>query len=373
MKHSWGHRVIGNCYSAKRRLNVLDSCTAYVSFYNYFTTMPVTNQTQYYLNGYNYNISPKPKFNEKFNGYNYNTSYMPDISFPDYYFDTTQLNTWNTRTWSPFDPLPYTQTYFGPIFANNSCVIPLTKNPETPALGLKLDRPLYKFLDADPANILSSLQDPLHFTGVYPYSPTDQVTLQKPAGWMYTNTAVPEPYGTTYFYEDGGSSIDRSKQTTSQLNYLPFKDALNVYNKNETLISTYDGLAFVIYFGEMHFNLPFNDLPTFEGLIPDPAELAADCDPTLQYFGIEVDIFLTSTSAPTVKSPRIGRLRWWRNNRPTVSLPTFNPEWNYFNILFEMGITSYVVPSYFKVLPSQGGGTAFRKLVLSNLQVNIGG
>jgi hypothetical protein len=54
-------------------------------------------------------------------------------------------------------------------------------------------------------------------------------------------------------------------------------------------------------------------------------------------------------------------------------LPTFNPEWQYFNILFEMGITSYVVPSYFKILPSQGGGTAFRKLVLSNLQVNIGG
>lgn len=383
MIHSYGLKLSGNCYNAQRRLNILESCTGYITFHDYFTTMPVDNQTQYFLNT-GYNVSPEPIFNEKFAGFPYNTTQFETISFPDYYFDINDTDLWSARSWTPFPP--YSQTYYGPRFDNNGVVIPLKKHPETVLSGLKQGRLEYDFLDANITSIGAELQDPLHFTGVYPFTPQDPTVEQKPAGFMFSNIQVDQPYWTREFFEDSGSDIDRSKKTTTQLNFLPFTDKLKVFDKTETQISEFDGLAFVIFFGEQNFTLPFNDPPdcdptgdpaipcNFQGLIPDPETLSSLANPTKQVFGIEVDIFLCSTNPDVVKSPRIGRLRYWRLNQPTVTLPLFNPQWNYFNILFEIGNnTAYQTSFKFKILPSQLQPLQTKKLVLSQLKINIGG
>ncbi len=184
---------------------------------------------------------------------------------------------------------------------------------------------------------------------------------------MYTNTNISQPYFTESYYEDGESPIDRSNALTTQLNFLPFVNPLQVYNKSESPIGQFDGLAFVVFYGEIAFKLPFNDFPRFEGLIFDPATFPPSyMDPTVQMIGLEVNIFLAGVG---IKSPRIGRLRWWLPNRGSLNDPTYN----YFTMTFEHGLsTSYIMPMNFDIKPSQGGGIQTKNLPLSNLKVTIG-
>jgi hypothetical protein len=303
-------------------------------------------------------------------GYAYNIFYQPTTTFANYYFDIADINTWNWRGSGCFFGLCEFE-YLGPTYSNQLAVIPLLRHPTTPDAGLKQGRLDYEWLDANATNIGSSLTDPLHFTGTYPFIVPDTTNLQSPAGWMYSNTDMPEPYLAADFFEDGGGTIDRSTVTSTQLNFLPFETELKVYNLDSELIGAFDGLAFVIYFGEMHFALPFNDPARgYEGLIPDPtseADPPADMNPTFQLIGLEIDIYLAGTTA-AVKSPRIGRLRFWCPNRGESNDPTLN----YFNYLFSYArSTSYKLPMLFNILPSQSTAPQTRYLPLSNLKINV--
>ena len=396
MKHSWGHKLVGNCYAGKRRLNPLEYCTAYLTYENTSVSTIIRDNTQYNIPT---TKSPTSKFDPRNLGFRYNVRYEPVMSFKDYYFDTADVDLWNERGINCFMGL--CEMYFtGPTYINNLCVVPLKRHPEKPdpnpepdpEIDLKKGRVEYEFLDANSTDILNDyLIDPMHFTGVWPYTPSDPETVQKVAGWMYSNKAVLQPYQAVDFYEDSESTINRSTATSTQLNWLPFKDELKVYDIEENEIGKFDGLAFIVFFGEQHFNLPFNtylencynpetdtyDAPCpheneyvdtdFSGLIFDPTtDPPQFFDPTLQYYGAQVNIYLTGNG---IKSPKIGSMRFYAPNRGEF----YDPAYNYFNVLFERGLsTSYIIPFDFKILPSQGGGTQIRHLPLSNLKLNIG-
>ena len=367
MQHTYGLKLPSTCFSSQRRFNPMEVCTAYVSYENTTESTGRTQQTQYYILG----PSPTSAFNSKTIGYAYNIFYQPSTVFNNYYFDKDDVDLWNFRGSGCFMGICAFE-YLGPTYSNNCTIIPLAKHPTTPATGLKQGRLDYNWLNADPVNIGSSLIDPLHFTGVYPFILPDTETLHAPAGWMYSNTNVPEPYRASRYYEDGGGTIDRSSVSTTQLNFLPFADTLRVYDLNSTLIGGFDGLAFIVYFGEMHFALPFDDEQRgYEGLIPDPLSEADPPDrmnPTFQLIGLEIDIYLAGTTT-AVKSPRIGRLRFWCPNRSAIADPTLN----YFNFLFSYArSTSYVMPMLFNILPAQATAPQTRYLPISNLKVNIG-
>ena len=362
MKHGWGLKLLGTCFAARRRFNPIGVCTAYVTFENSTVSTLRNDNTQWY------NLTPVPeaKYDRTIFGSAYNRRYMPSTSFPDYYFDTSDVNSWNMRGYGGFPPL-YALEFTGPKYKNTLAVIPLTKHTINPIENLKVGRLGYNFLDANATDIGSALVDPLEYVGVYPYTPQDGVTVQMPGGWMYSNTNVDQPYLTESTYEGSGSSIDRTTALTTQLNYLPFVDPLRVYNASDVLAGQFDGLAFTLFYGELAFKLPFNDLPEYEGLIADPAtDPAVAMDPTVQMIGLEINIFLAGSGIP---SPRIGRLRWWLPNRGNLNDPTYN----YFTTCFEHGLTtSYIMPMSFRIRPSQGGGTQSRNLPLSNLKVTVG-
>ena len=362
MIHGWGIKLLGNCFSARRRFNPIGVCTAYVTFENSTVSTLRNDNTQWY------NLTPtlEAKYDKTIFGSAYNRRYMPSTTFSDYYFNTLDLATWDMRGYGGFPPL-YALEFTGPRYKNTLAVIPLAKHTINPISNLKQGRLSYNFLDANSLDIQSSLVDPLEYVGVYPYTPQDSTTVQMPAGWMYSNTNVDQPYLTEATYEGSGSSVDRSTALTTQLNYLPFVDTLRVYDSTSTQIGQFDGLAFTIFYGELAFKMPFNDLPEYEGLIPDPAtDPPVNMDPAVQMIGLEVNIFLTGSGVP---SPRIGRLRWWLPNRGSLNDPTYN----YFTTVFEHGLsTSYIMPMTFRVLPSQGGGTQSRGLPLSNLKVMVG-
>lgn len=359
MIHGYGIKLDGTCFSQNRRFSPVGVCTGYVTFDNASISTLRENSTQWY----NLIRVPEPKYDRTILGKSYNRRYMPSTSFPNYYFDLSDINSWGMRGFGGLPPL-YELEFTGPRYKNTLAVIPLTQHKFKPISKLKKNRLKYDFLNADPEDIESLLLDPLEFSGVYPYSPDDPDAVKRPAGWMYSNKNVNEPYFTEVNYEDGESPIDRTTALTTQLNYLPFEDPLQVFDSNESLIGQFDGLSFVLFYGEQAYKMPFNDLPEYEGLIP----LA---NPTAQVIGLEINIFLAGSAG--IPSPKIGRLRWYLQNDGELADPTYN----YFTTLFEQGLPySYIMPMNFRVRPSQvlldAPAMLTRNLPLSNLKVMVG-
>ena len=378
MKHGYGIKINGNCYNSSRRFLPLDDITAYITFDNTVTNIvvggPDNSITELQAGSQwrdNTTLLSEPSYDKVLSGFSYNERYTQKTFFENYYFDINDINAWGTRSvFFGGDPPPFAYEFYGPKFKNTFTAIPLSKHKINPISKLKKGRLSYNFLDASPSDIfLSPLVDPFEFVGVYPYSPEDSVTVRKPAGWMYSNKNVPEPYYTEINYEGGKGKVDRSTADTSQLNFLPFVNPIRVFDLNEKMIGEFDGFTFVLFFGEMALKLPFKDLPEYNGLIEG-------VNPLIQTFGLEANIFLTGKN---VLSPRVGRIRWYLQNKQVIPSIKNDPELNYFTMFFmKNGYSSgnYTMPLNLKVRPSQlnpsDEGIKVVNLTLSNLKIMVG-
>jgi hypothetical protein len=362
LKHGYGIKIDGTCYGNARRLSPMGDCTAYISFDNASISTLRTNLNQWKNNT---NRVGESIYDQKLSGFSYNESDVQRTSFSNYCFDINDINSWGVRGVNcSGDPPICMYEFVGPKFKNNLAVIPLSEHKVNPISKLKKGRLSYNFLDANPTDIQSPLIDPLEFSGVYPYSPEDSITVRKPAGWMYSNKNVPEPYYTEINYEGGLGKIDRSTSSTTQLNFMPFLDPLRVFDLDEKPIGEFDGLAFILFYGETAFKLPFVDLPEYNGMF-------SNLSGNSQTIGLEVNIFLAGKN---ILSPRVGRLRWYLENKGVLN----DPENNYFTTFFKKntGSVSYIMPMSLNVKPSQLalGDDATKEVILpfGNLKIMVG-
>lgn len=362
MKHGYGIKINGTCYGTDRRFSPMGDCTAYITFDNAPISTLRTNLNQWRNSNERVGESV---YDQRLSGLSYNEKNSQKTSFSNYYFDIDDINSWGVRGVNCFGEPPLCMYEFvGPKFKNHLAVIPLSEHKVNPISSLKKGRLAYNFLDADPTDIQSLLVDPLEFSGVYPFSPEDSETVRKPAGWMFSNKNVPEPYYTEINYEGGKGKIDRSTANSTQLNFMPFLNPLRVFDLDEKLIGEFDGLAFVLFYGETAFKLPIVDLPEYNGMF---SNLSASA----QNIGLEVNIFLAGKN---VLSPRIGRMRWYLENKGLAN----NPENNYFTTFFRKNTlsTAYIMPMSLKVRPSQLdlGDDAIKDVVLplGNLKIMVG-
>jgi hypothetical protein len=386
LRHGYGLKINGSCYGNARRFTPMRSCNAYITFDNSELNLANTDFTQ----AANLTRVRKSQFDNTVKGLPYNcTPIQPTTTFPTYYFDKTEVESWGVRgVGCNEDFSSCTMRFRGPRFRNNLVVIPLRKHTLNP---LKQGRLTYDFLDSNPNNTHSPIfnlsdfsgeLDPLEFSGFYPYSPDDNENIKKPAGWMYSNRSVPEPYLTQRTYENGGSSVDRSTaKRRKQIDFLPFVDPLRVFDINEHRLGQFDGLAFVVLFGEMAFKLPIVDLPEYQGVLKDFTEATNNLappymDPAWQYMGVEVNIFLAGDGIP---SPRIGRQRFMLPNRQGPSTQGFgnDPAGNYFTLFFKPFVLNSIdMTMDFAIKPSQviddDPSVLPSKLPFSNMNIMIG-
>ena len=113
----------------------------------------------------------------------------------------------------------------------------------------------------------------------------------------------------------------------------------------------------------MAYKLPFDDFPQYNGLISNVL-------PSYQTIGLEVNIFLAGKN---VLSPRIGRMRFFLQNRGVKN----DPANNYFTTFFMKNESaSYLMPMNFNIRPSQlnagDDSTKTVNLPFSNLKVMVG-
>lgn len=97
-------------------------------------------------------------------------------------------------------------------------------------------------------------------------------------------------------------------------------------------------------------------------------------NPSWQTIGLEANIFLTGKNIP---SPRIGRLRWYLQNRIDRFTPKNDPATNYFTTYFKQDYGQAItMPINFKIRPSQLGEedslNQVSNLSLSNLKIMVG-
>ncbi|CAB4165372.1 hypothetical protein UFOVP822_41 [uncultured Caudovirales phage] len=360
MIHGYGLKINGTCYGGGRRFLPMGICTAYVTYDAASVSTARENLSQWKNNT---TQGEYPQYDRALTGRSYNETYIQTTSFSNYYFDIDDINSWAVRGVNCFGYPPLCMYEFiGPKFKNTLAVIPLSQHKKNPEV-LKQGRLTYSFLNADSVVTQSPLLDPLEFSGVYPYAPDDPETVRDPAGWMYSNTNVAEPYLAQTNYEGSGSQIDRSTADSTQLNFLPFVNPLRVFDLEENLIGEFNGLAFILFYGETAFKLPFVDLPEYNGLLPT-------FSPGVQSISLEANIFLAGEG---VLSPRIGRLRWSLKNEGSFN----DPALNYFTTYFEKAFSqSYIMPMDLKVRPSQltEGDPISRdvKIPMSNIKIMVG-
>lgn len=358
-------------------------CTAYITFDNTEANLTNTDFTR----AANISRVRTTGFDRNVTGLPYNTiPIQAPTYFPGYCFDKQEVASLGFLGVDCNEDLSScTMRFRGPRFRNNLAVVSLRRHTASP---LKKGRLSYDFLDSNPSDTHSPLEDmsnfngeldPLKFSGFYPYAPDDPVTIQKPAGWMYSNRNIPEPYLTQEVYEGGGGIIERSTaKRRKQLDFMPFVDPIRVYDLNEYQIGKFDGLVFVLFFGEMAFNNPVVDLPEYEGVLKDFTEAIDNqnppyMNPNWQYIGLEFNIFLAGNG---VLSPRIGRQRFMLPNRTGVLGNPNDIGGNYFSVFFktsqfdsiDMGLNLPIKPS--QVLADEPS-IVKAKIPFSNLSILV--
>lgn len=142
---------------------------------------------------------------------------------------------------------------------------------------------------------------------------TDWLGFFHPAGFLWANKGVSEPFNAVNYYEDSGTNPPTTDVYNN--NIIPFCSPLNVYNSSGTLLGQYIGYTMMYYFGMAFLKYP---IPGFKpedyySTSPTPPEVT----PTFQFFSTDCHIFLVAApaSGQVLKSPKIGSSRYWVYNK----------------------------------------------------------
>ena len=195
MKHGYGLKLDGSCSQVQRRFLPMNVCTAYVTFDHASVNALQTGLSQW-KNGTT--RIDEIVYDQTVTGSVYNCHALQNLTeFNNYFFNKSEIDAWADRGYlnCSEDPNAFPRcelNFSGPKFKNNFAVIPLTQHKINPISKLKKGRLSYSFLDLRLSdNFGPTSEDPMEFSGVYPYTPDDSETIRKPAGWMYSNRIVP--------------------------------------------------------------------------------------------------------------------------------------------------------------------------------------
>jgi hypothetical protein len=323
------------------------------------TTMPVTDQS-----GYCGNVMI-PEYStaaDTMDAVVYGTDTSTISILSTLKFDLANVSTWDPVVTTPYPGQPaYTVTFYGPRFKSPLTYIRLTKRDQTTSPFENLSA--VNWVDATDATWGQ-----------------DWLGNLMPGGWCYTNRGVLEPMNGTTYWEDARKStdplnpVDRTSATTIHQNWMPFCNAINVYDASGTSIGTFDGLAFMVFWNLAAVKDPRYppDDAVYQGAPPIPK-----LSPFKQLLSFEVWIYMTAnpTTAGAYKSPRIARVRYWTYTRPQGDGNSPFDPYLFFNAT--VGIAaSLMIPVTFQLLDNANNPThlasKMQYIALSGLKFAVG-
>jgi len=202
-----------------------------------------------------------------------------------------------------------------------------------------------------------------------------------PAGYMWTNKGINEPFlanrfveetGSVFAYRDGGGNIVFANHSQG---ILPFCDPLNVRQEDGTLIGQYIGLSCLHYFSSSFVHQPIQTqdpcripktfLPNdYYQTVPGPGGTINKIAPTNQLMQLESHWFMVGVNKighpgppdlPNLWSPKIATIRHWFYNKPTQ--PQGNPCNEYIYISFGFFQEDWRFDANFRVINYVGNNT----------------
>lgn len=208
-----------------------------------------------------------------------------------------------------------------------------------------------------------------------------------PAGYMWCNKNVPEPFLAEQFYEDSGHTlVTRVNGNLVYPDYsqafIPFCDHMPVRNALGVILGYYVGYTCIHYVSSAFIHMPVRIqdpcrpqkrfMPDDYYVDPRPDGSTIKVNPTNQLMQVETAWYIVGTDA--VKSPRIGATRHWFYNKPTQ--PNGNPCDDYFYIRFGGLQNNWRFNVAFNVIQQVGGSyqaapSETIKFDLSGLQVYL--
>ena len=352
-----GQLLAGNCLSSVPAGAPFGAVSCHLLYYTTVTTAPVTQQIG--LCGNAMILRHRTAGIEAI-------QYGSNSNIPDGYtfsqvgkFDLSHVSTWDPQITTPYSIPAYTVSFEGPRFTNPSTYIRLSRRDQV----------------ANPFENIGSVN--WTDAAIQDYG-QDWLGNLMPGGWCYSNYGITEPMNGEEYYEDARKStdpinaIDRTGASIHS-NWTPFCNPLPVYDSFGSLIGSYDGLAWIVFFNLAGLKNPSDPPPdyTYTGLPPIPK-----LDSRKQILNLEVWVYLSANSSGNLfKSPRIGTFRYWTytrelgdGNRP------FSP-YMFFNGGAAVG-GSLVMPINFPLLGNANNPTGMASkqvnLVLSNFKAHIG-
>ena len=351
--------VPADCYRKVTAGSAFPSVSMHVLIQSRETTMPVTDQS-----GYCGNVMI-PEYStaaDTMDAVVYGTNASTISILSTLKFDLANVSTWDPVVTTPYPGQPaYTVTFYGPRFKSPSTYIRLTKRNQVSSPFENLSA--VNWLDATDATWGQ-----------------DWLGNLMPGGWCYTNRGVLEPMNGTTYWEDARKStdplntVDRTSATTIHQNWMPFCNAINVYDASGASIGTFDGLAFMVFWNLAAVKNPLNppDDAVYQGAPPVPK-----LSPFKQLLSFEVWIYMTAnpTTAGAYKSPRIARVRYWTYTRPRGDGNSPFDPYLFFNAT--VGIAaSLMIPITFQLLDNANNpthlATKTQYLALSGLKFAVG-
>ncbi len=351
--------VPADCYRKVTAGSAFPSVSMHVLIQSRETTMPVTDQS-----GYCGNVMI-PEYStaaDTMDAVVYGTDTSTISILSTLKFDLANVSTWDPVVTTPYPGQPaYTVTFYGPRFKSPSTYIRLTKR----------DQATSPFENLSAVNWVDATDTTWG---------QDWLGNLMPGGWCYTNRGVLEPMNGTTYWEDARKStdplnpVDRTSATTIHQNWMPFCNAINVYDASGTSIGTFDGLAFMVFWNLAAVKdprYPPNDAVD-QVTIPIPK-----LSPFKQLLSFEVWIYMTAnpTTAGSFKSPRIARVRYWTYTRPRGDGNSPFDPYLFFNAT--VGIAaSLMIPITFQLLDNANNpthlATKTQYLALSGLKFAVG-
>ena len=197
-----------------------------------------------------------------------------------------------------------------------------------------------------------------------------------PGGWCYTSRGVPEPMRGEVYYEDARKTTDPlnvldKSQVSVRENWTPFCTPLKVYNEAGSLLGTFDGLSYILFFNVGAVKVPLQKWKFDEelgdytgeavcGMLPRDNTLTVFgdnpppwLDPHRQILSVEAWFYLNSSAPSTFKSPRFATCRWWHYTKGLEYLDggPYTSPFNPYLFLQTNQVSNFIhVPMTFKLL-----------------------